>query len=710
MRRRFKQYGLIVLALALCLAAGALLARIVGSLPLFSGTPLQDQRLELIEPHGAVARLENGLKLPPGATLRIHDPSLPPKHQRLVLRLEKTAPVPAEIGVVTQDVVISSPLDDEMLPGKPFEVDIVPQGDEAVFHHDGNDYLRARRADIEARSFFVYARWAPLLVHELRLENTLTGRTALHVSFPDRTRKKILRWLGGVVFIVLLFLIELAVARATHVSPRSLALSWTLTTFPPLGLAAAAVDTPFAPHVAWPALWLWLFLRARFWVLRSRLPFTGTHRLSSAFIALAGLGALTFTFVTSAPAVVVAAWALAAAVIVTMRLDLEVTWRRAVGTLGPFLAVFLPIVLTARLGDPFRWFLPLGVLAMTIPVSHHRKSLRAYGALMLILVVASLALAEWTLGQTELRRHLQPHRIGDDYQTDKLLYWVPKNLFGYADSFPYKHTKDVRAVRFRGHEDAPLEKAPGRLRIMTLGGSNVWGDGQPSNDTAFSGLLETNLREAGHDVEVLNAGVRGFNSFQVMVLYTEYAARYRPDLVVIYMGFNDHTNPRGLFTVRQLWESARSESWVRRMQRGLSHSLLYNGYSRLIVAGRQRLAMQLGRDFLRGTNPLSDIRANLRDVIDLTRNQGGKVLLASEFHGQNWTDHNNDRRQLDIRRVLRELAEAEGFPYLDAWSYFAAKPQPLDYVWPHDPVHFNDAGHADMARLLQRALIENDLL
>ena len=83
------------------------------------------------------------------------------------------------------------------------------------------------------------------------------------------------------------------------------------------------------------------------------------------------------------------------------------------------------------------------------------------------------------------------------------------------------------------------DKPAGAYRIVVLGESSVQGFGLPSGMT-----LPDQLGEAlsGHaaPIEVINAGVAGYNSLQIRRMIPE-IWRLSPDLVVLYAGHNDFT-------------------------------------------------------------------------------------------------------------------------------------------------------------------------
>lgn len=82
----------------------------------------------------------------------------------------------------------------------------------------------------------------------------------------------------------------------------------------------------------------------------------------------------------------------------------------------------------------------------------------------------------------------------------------------------------------------------GLIKILTLGGSSLWGWGARDEQTIPS-LLARSLHEKGWRVEVKNRAEIGYVSTQeVIALTRELQAGYRPDLVIFYDGVNDTTS------------------------------------------------------------------------------------------------------------------------------------------------------------------------
>lgn len=98
----------------------------------------------------------------------------------------------------------------------------------------------------------------------------------------------------------------------------------------------------------------------------------------------------------------------------------------------------------------------------------------------------------------------------------------------------------TNTLGFRSPE-IPFERAPGELRIAVVGASTVAGAYAKTNGATFPQLLERRLRAAMPDqpVNVINAGIEGYTVGQIEQLVERAIIPLRPDVVVIYPGFND---------------------------------------------------------------------------------------------------------------------------------------------------------------------------
>lgn len=81
------------------------------------------------------------------------------------------------------------------------------------------------------------------------------------------------------------------------------------------------------------------------------------------------------------------------------------------------------------------------------------------------------------------------------------------------------------------------------LRIAAVGGSTTFGIGSSDDAHAWPALLESKLNKnrgpSGPAFEVVNAGLPGATSGDVLIFFRERVLKLNPDIALIYSGWND---------------------------------------------------------------------------------------------------------------------------------------------------------------------------
>lgn len=97
----------------------------------------------------------------------------------------------------------------------------------------------------------------------------------------------------------------------------------------------------------------------------------------------------------------------------------------------------------------------------------------------------------------------------------------------------------INNIGFRG-PDISMPKKNGSLRIAVLGGSTIWGCGI-SDEESCPRILEAKLRKEfpQKETEVINAAVPGYNSMEDLINLITKVLPLKPDIVVVYQGYND---------------------------------------------------------------------------------------------------------------------------------------------------------------------------
>ena|SRR3989338_269642 len=96
---------------------------------------------------------------------------------------------------------------------------------------------------------------------------------------------------------------------------------------------------------------------------------------------------------------------------------------------------------------------------------------------------------------------------------------------------------NVNSLGFRGGEFLPHQRR-GKLRIFCLGGSTTACDCNDDHE-AWPAQLEQCLDAQGYNVEVVNAGVQGWYSYQDLLRFKQEICSYHPDIVLLHQGWNE---------------------------------------------------------------------------------------------------------------------------------------------------------------------------
>jgi hypothetical protein len=93
------------------------------------------------------------------------------------------------------------------------------------------------------------------------------------------------------------------------------------------------------------------------------------------------------------------------------------------------------------------------------------------------------------------------------------------------------------SLGFRGYGFNPTTKGS-KFRIFCCGGSTTTCNNVDDEDT-WPSILQNELVAKGFDVEVINAGVPGWHSYQDLLLIKNEIINYDPDLILLHQGWNE---------------------------------------------------------------------------------------------------------------------------------------------------------------------------
>lgn len=318
-----------------------------------------------------------------------------------------------------------------------------------------------------------------------------------------------------------------------------------------------------------------------------------------------------------------------------------------------------------------------------------------------VIVVTLFGLAEGVLRIVGVRPPVRPRLllraidIDIDFpfmQPDPALFWAPRP--GFHGEFLGRPVS-INALGLRGAE-LELPKPSGRRRALCFGDSITFGYGVGDQET-YAFQLGQALAPRG--IEVVNAGVTGYTSHQVLVLARRLLPQVQADLATVCIGWNDGTS-------RPVddREYARRLREVMAVEGVLDRLYLYRAMKRLYVRG---LAQPAGPRTATRRVPLDAYRDNLVSLVRLFREHGVQpVFLELPRRRQPGKTPIDSPYPAAFTALAREL----GVPRLSAGllGYDAAvEDNERHFI---DTLHFSAQGHAYLAHELARQLDAQGLL
>lgn len=291
--------------------------------------------------------------------------------------------------------------------------------------------------------------------------------------------------------------------------------------------------------------------------------------------------------------------------------------------------------------------------------------------------------------------------IDDGMQYDLEMWRYARELKRVSENprIGHEHRPNARA-RLMGVEvvtnsdglrdrEIPVDRAPGTIRILMLGDSLTFGWGIPAERT-YSKRLETLLREAGHAVEVINAGVGNYNTAMEVEYFLERGVKYRPDIVVLNYFIND-AEPMPKYETNILTRNLRAYVYfASRFDAALRQADVTNR------ADWQNYYAAL-YDETRNSEGLAMMRGAIKRLADYSRANGIRLYVANY----------PELRMLKnypfpfVDDLMREIARTNGLLYIGLLRTVRDLDPSVLWVTPPDP-HPSVVAHEAFAQELFR--------
>lgn len=297
--------------------------------------------------------------------------------------------------------------------------------------------------------------------------------------------------------------------------------------------------------------------------------------------------------------------------------------------------------------------------------------------------------------------------------------WTPHQYLVYYPTPNYRKGRTFHnSLGYRNYEFS-VEKPSDVYRIVALGGSSTYDVRIEDNEKTFTAQLEKLLTEdyGYQNIEVINAGVPGYNSWEILINLEFRVLDLDPDLVIIYEGTNDvharlvkPSSYRGDDSGRRqpwqvppipLWENStllRILSRMTNFTRQVSVDDFVSSSTFLSWPYEYRLSENdLDPGKILEKNPPIYFRRNLENMIAISAEHDIDILIstwayspylddyASKAYYQQGFEENNE--------VVKEVANRH---HISLFDFAAVMPQDAEY-WA-DGRHVNEAGALEKAR------------
>jgi len=282
----------------------------------------------------------------------------------------------------------------------------------------------------------------------------------------------------------------------------------------------------------------------------------------------------------------------------------------------------------------------------------------------------------------------------------------------------FQRPRNAPGCNSLGYHDGKWKQArvPGVPRILCMGGSTTESGNSRGTKGAYPWLLERILEErTGRDFEVMNAGISGWTTAEMVSAWFLTLKDFDPDVLVLHEGVND-VEPRFVASFEPDYSHWRHSIQIRPVT-GIERLLvqcsslyvygqLHDGPPMTIVSVSSDLNGPKDPLFAEGRLSHSTsftFRRNIRSIAHDARADGRLVVLMTmpgsknKMPGEIWRfgiEENNQH--------LREVADEDDFLLADAAEVFRARPE-LEAEF-SDGVHLSPAGNQVKAELLADTL------
>lgn len=296
------------------------------------------------------------------------------------------------------------------------------------------------------------------------------------------------------------------------------------------------------------------------------------------------------------------------------------------------------------------------------------------------------------------------------FKKDKNLFWRFKPKQKIQSRFFVGGVYEINSLGLRDREFESNKKAE-HQRIVCLGNSCTFG-WKVKLEESYPKDLEKLLREYSSSVEVINAGITGYSTFQAKRFLESDIVGLSPDVVCISLGWNDLL-PAAL-GIEDKNQKLPSQT-VLDIQNFLSNFKVYLFFKSLFLQAGKSAKDGFDRGKFAFRVSPDDFRANLSEMVGFCNKiQAVPILLttpmATGYIGKEAELLEKIRAYHNLyTEIVRIVALEENCLILDVDSIFATQTGFYEDI-KQDYIHYNAQGHKKIAESLGKFILEQKLL
>lgn len=294
--------------------------------------------------------------------------------------------------------------------------------------------------------------------------------------------------------------------------------------------------------------------------------------------------------------------------------------------------------------------------------------------------------------------------------------YVPHPFAAYALNPDHP---DHNTQGYRANENRLYDADPDSTTIVCLGGSSTYGT-RVFKEDSYPYLLEATLSESvDKPINVINAGVPGYNTPNIISFLSLRVVHLKPDIVIFYVGYNDaasrifYPGYRNDYShAQKSWEMPETPFWRHsRLLDVLAGKLGYS-FARdphlLSVAWRQNG----GRPEVNWHNSSGEaFKRNLMTLVGITRTHSAIPILVTQ--ARNLKNHplegdSNVWMQTALAEhtaIIKQVANDMSVNVIDLHDLMTDKGEYFA-----DRFHMNEKGNRKRAEIIADYLTKNELL